>query len=64
MGIFGAGAAAGWSNPVTGRGPALRRSMDGWDDEELGKVYDHSVMVRLSPISPPTRSAPPWRFSA
>jgi ATP-binding cassette, subfamily B, multidrug efflux pump len=49
MGMFGgAGAAAGWSNPVTGRGPALRRSMDSWDDEELGKVYDHSVMVRLS----------------
>ena len=48
MGLFGGGAAAGWSTPVTGRGPALRRSMDGWDDEELGKVYDHSVMMRLA----------------
>ncbi len=47
MGMFGGGAAAGWSHPVTGRGPVLRRSADGWDDEELGKVYDHSVMVRL-----------------
>ncbi len=26
----------------------LRRSMDSSDAEELGKVYDHSVMVRLS----------------
>jgi ATP-binding cassette subfamily B protein len=48
MGIWGAGAAGGWSNPVTGRGPALRRSVDNWDDEELGKVYDHSVMMRMS----------------
>jgi ATP-binding cassette subfamily B protein len=51
MGIWGGGAAAGgWSRPLTGRGPILRRSsgVDNWDDEELGKVYDHSVMMRLS----------------
>lgn len=26
----------------------LRRSTDGWDDEELGKVYDNTVVTRLA----------------
>jgi ATP-binding cassette subfamily B protein len=50
MGMFhGPG---GWS----GHGPGgqrqasyLKRSADGWDDEELGRVYDHTVVRRLAP---------------
>jgi ATP-binding cassette, subfamily B, multidrug efflux pump len=32
-----------------GGGPmgALRRAVDGWSDEELGKAYDHKVVMRL-----------------
>lgn len=52
MGFWGGGMAGGWSAPVIGRGgPAsmrLRRSIDGWDEDELGKVYDHAVVVRLA----------------
>ena len=51
MAFWGGGMAGGWSAPVTGRGgPAsmrLRRSIDGWDEDELGKVYDHAVVARL-----------------
>ena len=32
-----------------------RRGADGWDDEELGKVYDHSVVRRLLPYLRPYR---------
>ncbi|MCH8814956.1 MAG: ABC transporter ATP-binding protein [Chloroflexi bacterium] len=31
----------------------LKRSVDGWDDDELGRVYDHSVMRRLFPYLKP-----------
>ncbi|MBI1885419.1 MAG: ABC transporter ATP-binding protein [Chloroflexi bacterium] len=31
----------------------LKRSVDGWDDEELGRVYDHSVVRRLLPYLKP-----------
>ena len=31
----------------------LKRSVDGWDDDELGKVYDHGVMRRLFPYLRP-----------
>jgi ATP-binding cassette subfamily B protein len=31
----------------------LRRSSDGWQDEELGKVYDHQVMARFLPYLKP-----------
>jgi ATP-binding cassette subfamily B protein len=36
-------------------GPAgnLRRSTDGWDDEELGKVYDAKVIRRMMPYLKP-----------
>jgi ATP-binding cassette, subfamily B, multidrug efflux pump len=30
-----------------GGGGALRRAVDGWSDEALGKAYDHKVVVRL-----------------
>lgn len=33
--------------------PNLKRSADGWDDEELGKLYDHSVVRRLVPYLAP-----------
>ncbi len=51
------GAAGGWSNtghPGMQRpGGALKRSVDGWDDEELGKLYDHQVVQRLVPYLKP-----------
>jgi ATP-binding cassette subfamily B protein len=55
MGHWG-GAAGGWSNaghPGMQRPSPLKRSVDGWDDDELGKVYDHSVMRRLFPYLMP-----------
>jgi ABC-type multidrug transport system fused ATPase/permease subunit len=33
----------------------LRRASDGWEDEELGKVYDHRVMTRFLPYLKPYR---------
>jgi len=35
------------------RPSSLKRSVDGWDDDELGRVYDHSVMRRLFPYLRP-----------
>ena len=55
MGYWG-GAAGGWSNtghPSMQRPSGLKRSVDGWDDDELGRVYDHSVMRRLFPYLRP-----------
>jgi len=34
-------------------GGNLRRSVDGWDDEELGKVYDSKVIRRMAPYLKP-----------
>jgi ATP-binding cassette subfamily B protein len=50
------GAAGGWSNtghPGMQRPSNLKRSVDGWDDEELGRLYDHTVMRRLFPYLAP-----------
>jgi len=55
MGHWG-GAAGGWSNtghPGMQRPSSLKRSVDGWDDDELGRIYDHSVMRRLFPYLKP-----------
>ena len=55
MGHWGGGA-GGWSNtghPGMQRPAALKRSTDGWDDDELGRVYDHSVVRRLFPYLKP-----------
>ena len=55
MGHWGGGA-GGWSNtghPGMQRPSSLKRSVDGWDDDELGRVYDHSVMRRLFPYLRP-----------
>src|SRR4051812_2655802 len=56
----GAGSAGGWSgnNGNWGgnlRPNSLKRSGDGWDDEELGSVYNHRVVVRLSKFVAPYR---------
>jgi ATP-binding cassette subfamily B protein len=56
VGLWG-GAGVGWGGGMAGRpgGPAgnLRRSTDGWDDEELGKVYDAKVIRRMMPYLKP-----------
>lgn len=43
MGMGGMGMGMGMGM----RGGMLRRAVDGWEDEELGKAYDHKVMMRL-----------------
>lgn len=56
MGLWGGHGAGGWSSgghPGMQRPGALKRSTDGWDDEELGRLYDHSVMRRLFPYLGP-----------
>ncbi len=55
MAYWGAGAAGGWSGHWGGPGgpQRLRRSVDGWDDEEYGAVYNHRVMTRLLPYLRP-----------
>jgi ATP-binding cassette, subfamily B, multidrug efflux pump len=35
----------------------LRRAVDGWSDESLGKAYDHKVVVRLAKYAKPYK----WR---
>ena len=58
MGLWGGAGPSGWgasTGPGT-RGPALKRSVDGWDDEELGKVYDHKVIRRLLPYLKPYKT--------
>ncbi|TAK63820.1 MAG: ABC transporter ATP-binding protein, partial [Dehalococcoidia bacterium] len=54
----GAGSAGGWSGQghwQALRPNSLKRSTDGWDDEELGSVYNHRVVVRLSKFVAPYR---------
>ena len=58
MAYWGGGGAQGWSGSGYGgfRGGGdmrLRRSLDGWDDEEFGSVYSHNVMRRLLPYLRP-----------
>ena len=55
MAFWGGGMAGGWSHTQGSarRRGGLRRSTDGWDDEELGRVYDHSVVRRLLPYLKP-----------
>ncbi len=56
MGMWGPGSAGGWSQagPAGGRpGAGLKRSADGWDDDELGRLYDHAVVTRLLPYLRP-----------
>jgi ATP-binding cassette subfamily B protein len=56
MAFWTGGGAGGWSshNAPGGRpGSNLKRSVDGWDDDELGKVYDGAVVRRLLPYLGP-----------
>src|SRR3990172_2677025 len=57
MAHWGGAGAGGWSHmpgrPGGGPGAGLKRSLDGWDDEELGRLYDHTVMRRLFPYLMP-----------
>jgi len=59
MSYWGGSTAGGWSHshfPTGGKPSAgLKRSVDGWDDDELGKLYDHSVMRRMLPYLKPYR---------
>jgi len=49
MAHWGGGVAGGWTRSVTNpAGLRLRRSIDDWDEETLGRVYDHRVMSRLA----------------
>lgn len=53
MGMWGGASAGGWSHNSPMARAGLKRSVDGWDDDELGRVYDHSVMRRLFPYLKP-----------
>ncbi len=54
MAMWGGGGAGGWSHSGTSMGPgAFRRGMDGWNDDELGKVFDANVVGRLWPYLKP-----------
>ena len=57
MSMFGGGLGGGanWGGGARiGPGPGeMRRGMDGWNDEELGKVYDSEVLKRLTPYLAP-----------
>ncbi len=57
MGMWGGAGAGGWSNQGAHVRPGQyqRRGggADGWDDDELGKVYDHGVVRRLLPYLRP-----------
>ncbi|MCK9487765.1 MAG: ABC transporter ATP-binding protein/permease [Dehalococcoidia bacterium] len=55
MAYWGGGGAAGWSGGDGG--PVRRGRSDGWDYQELGKVYDARLMARLWPFIKPYR----WR---
>ncbi len=60
MGFMGGGGAAGgWSQSLTSGGPMFRRGMDGWNDDELGKLYDAKVVGRLGKYIKPYR----WRMT-
>jgi ABC-type multidrug transport system fused ATPase/permease subunit len=56
MGWGGGWGAAGWGQglgPGMGNRGMMRRGLDGWNDEELGKLYDQKVVKRLIPYLKP-----------
>jgi ATP-binding cassette, subfamily B, multidrug efflux pump len=57
FGGWAGGGSGGQGGPGGGPGAALRRSVDGWSDETLGKVYDSKVVVRLAKYTYPYK----WR---
>ncbi len=62
MGFFGGGTAAGgWSQSLTSNnGPGFRRGLDGWNDDDLGKLYDQKVVSRVGAYVKPYK----WRLVA
>jgi len=55
MAYWGGGGAGGWSGPENA-GPARRGRADGWDYNELGKVYDARLVARLIPFLAPYKA--------
>ena len=52
MAYWGGGGAGGWSQ---GQGPAQRGGRsDGWDYDELGKIYDVDLPVSYTHLTLPT----------
>ena len=63
MAYWGGGNAGGWNNQGGHwnsqlRPNSLKRSTDGWTDDELGSVYNHRVVMRLSKYIAPYK----WRL--
>jgi ATP-binding cassette, subfamily B, multidrug efflux pump len=56
MAFGGWGAGGGGIGGPGGPGGALRRAVDGWSDEALGKAYDHKVVVRLAKYAAPYKT--------
>ncbi len=57
MAYWGGGQAGGWSGGGFGPQQALRRSTDGWgDDDEYGSVFSGRVVTRLLPYMTPYRA--------
>ncbi len=52
----GVGGGGGGGGGGFGPGGGLRRAVDGWSDESLGKAYDHKVVVRLAKYAKPYKS--------
>ena len=53
MAYWGGGQASGWSGDGTGPGVRRGRAVDGWDYDELGRVYDAALVKRLFPFLAP-----------
>ncbi len=51
MAYWGGGQAGGWSGDISGVHHG--RAYDGWDYEELGRVYDARLIRRLFPFLAP-----------
>ncbi|MSQ61767.1 MAG: ABC transporter ATP-binding protein [Dehalococcoidia bacterium] len=67
MGMWGGSGAAGWSTGIGGQaqgGGRHGRGSDGWDDTELGKVYDARVIRRILPYLRPYRFQTGVAFAA
>ena len=53
----GGGGGPGGGGGGYGPGGGLRRAVDGWSDDALGKEYDNKVMMRLAKYASPYK----WR---
>jgi ATP-binding cassette subfamily B protein len=65
MAYWGGGVAGGWSHSTTNpAGLRLRRSIDDWDEEVLGRVYDHRVISRLARYLAPYKARAVLSFAS